>query len=89
MAAAADGSSPPPDYGERITEGKADVYLPKSVFYNPVQEFNRDLTILVISEYEKVLREEKTAKKLKKAQKEGWHNSIKVFIFHTDRGCEL
>lgn len=51
------------NYGERISEGKADVYLPKNVFYNPVQEFNRDLSILVISEYEKVLREEVSSKK--------------------------
>ena len=32
-----------------VTEGKATVFTPKSVFYNPVQEFNRDLTIAVIS----------------------------------------
>lgn len=32
-------------------EGKAEVYLPTSVFYNPVQQFNRDLTIAVISQY--------------------------------------
>lgn len=34
-------------------EGKAHVFLPTSVFYNPVQEFNRDLTIAVISQYAK------------------------------------
>ncbi|XP_029635655.1 tRNA (guanine(26)-N(2))-dimethyltransferase [Octopus sinensis] len=36
-----------------IREGKAEVYLPKSVFYNPVQEFNRDLTVVIISEFTK------------------------------------
>ncbi|GAB1600684.1 tRNA (guanine(26)-N(2))-dimethyltransferase-like [Argonauta hians] len=36
-----------------VREGKAEVYLPKSVFYNPVQEFNRDLTVVVISEFTK------------------------------------
>lgn len=34
-----------------ITEGKAKVILPPSVFYNPVQEYNRDLTIAIISEF--------------------------------------
>lgn len=27
----------------RICEGKADLIQPKAVFYNPCQEFNRDL----------------------------------------------
>ena len=30
-----------------ISEGKAKIRNPKNVFYNPVQEFNRDLTVLV------------------------------------------
>jgi len=34
-----------------VTEGCASVYLPPSVFYNPVQQFNRDLTIAVITEH--------------------------------------
>ena len=34
-----------------VSEGKAQVLQPKSVFYNPVQEFNRDLTVAVISEF--------------------------------------
>lgn len=34
-----------------VTEGCATVYLPPSVFYNPVQEFNRDLTVAVITEH--------------------------------------
>ena len=34
-----------------VTEGRATIYLPPSVFYNPVQEFNRDLTIAVITEH--------------------------------------
>lgn len=33
-----------------VSEGLAKVVLPSSVFYNPVQEYNRDLTIAVISE---------------------------------------
>ena len=34
-----------------VTEGQATVYLPPTVFYNPVQEFNRDLTVAVITEH--------------------------------------
>ena len=33
-----------------------------AVFYNPVQEFNRDTSILVINEFNEVLREERLAK---------------------------
>ena len=36
-----------------VTEGKAQIFQPPSVFYNPVQEFNRDLTIAVLSEFSK------------------------------------
>ncbi|KAL3866784.1 hypothetical protein ACJMK2_044054 [Sinanodonta woodiana] len=42
------------DFGKMfntVTEGKATVFQPRSVFYNPVQEFNRDLTIAVISQF--------------------------------------
>lgn len=31
-----------------IKEGQAQLQLPKTVFYNPVQEFNRDLSVLVV-----------------------------------------
>lgn len=36
-----------------VKEGKAEILFPKSrdVFYNPVQEFNRDLSIAVITQY--------------------------------------
>ena len=36
-----------------VKEGQAEVCSPPHVFYNPVQEFNRDLTIAVISEFSK------------------------------------
>ena len=54
------------DAGKLANEGKAEVYLPTSVFYNPVQEFNRDLTVSVIREqakYHFTKLKEKTAKK--------------------------
>ena len=36
------------DKYDKVVEGKAKVYFPKTknqVFYNPIQEFNRDLSI--------------------------------------------
>ena len=33
-----------------------------AVFYNPVQEFNRDISILVINEFNELLKEEKALK---------------------------
>ena len=38
----------------KVKEGKANVYFNKvknQVFYNPIQEFNRDLSIAVINTY--------------------------------------
>jgi tRNA (guanine26-N2/guanine27-N2)-dimethyltransferase len=42
-----------------VTEGKAEILFPseKDVFYNPVQEFNRDLTIAVINQAAKPVLE--------------------------------
>ncbi|VDO05284.1 unnamed protein product [Rodentolepis nana] len=37
-----------------VKEGSATVKLPEGVFYNPVQEFNRDLTIAVIKQFSKI-----------------------------------
>lgn len=34
-----------------IKEGQASLQVPKTVFYNPVQEFNRDLSVLVLRTY--------------------------------------
>lgn len=50
---------------QEISEGKANVLLPKSVFYNPVQEFNRDLTISIISWFAATHLEESKKKTFK------------------------
>ena len=34
-----------------VEEGRARIPLPPGVFYNPVQEFNRDLTVAVINQF--------------------------------------
>lgn len=45
----------------KITEGKAEICFPdsNSVFYNPVQEFNRDLSTAVIKLFSKERLEDK------------------------------
>ena len=44
-----DADTPPTT--QVVKEGRAEIFSPSHVFYNPVQEFNRDLTIAVISEH--------------------------------------
>ena len=45
---------------KEVTEGKAAVLYPasESVFYNPVQQFNRDLSILTIKEFIEIYKQE-------------------------------
>ncbi|ENN71141.1 hypothetical protein HUJ04_007597 [Dendroctonus ponderosae] len=51
---------PKPD--QEILEGRAKVRTSGKVFYNPVQEFNRDLSIIAIATFAKLLRQERHAK---------------------------
>ncbi|GIX86947.1 hypothetical protein CEXT_804111 [Caerostris extrusa] len=50
-----------------VTEGKAEVLFPSShdVFYNPVQEFNRDLSIAVLKQFAKNPPKAKSKKEVK------------------------
>src|SRR3954464_12621144 len=34
-----------------IKEGNSSIYQPETVFYNPAQEYNRDLSVLVLDTY--------------------------------------
>ena len=49
-----------------VKEGRATVCLPPGVFYNPVQEFNRDLTVAVINEFSKIFYKDGIGRKAKK-----------------------
>lgn len=49
-----------------VKEGRATVCLPPGVFYNPVQEFNRDLTVAVINEFSKIFYRDGIGRKAKK-----------------------
>lgn len=49
---------------EKITEGKASILFPKGnkVFYNPIQQYNRDISILGIRAWSRMFEEENLAK---------------------------
>lgn len=55
--------------GVKVTEGKAEICFPdfNSVFYNPVQEFNRDLSTAVLRLFSKEFSCNKKNKKSKTA----------------------
>lgn len=53
-----------------VSEGKATILQPTTVFYNPVQEFNRDLTIAFISEFAEEHAKEMKERKRKQLKRE-------------------
>lgn len=57
------------DTGSLVTEGSAKIILPDGVFYNKVQEFNRDITVAIIKQYELINRLELFLKFKKSKQK--------------------
>ncbi len=55
----------------KIKEGEAEILFPSenSVFYNPVQEYNRDMSIAVIQVFEQILHEEHISRIKKRSEK--------------------
>lgn len=49
-----------------IKEGSAEILTQGHVFYNPVQEFNRDISISVISTYSKLFEDEIKKERIKR-----------------------
>ncbi|XP_058452414.1 tRNA (guanine(26)-N(2))-dimethyltransferase [Malaya genurostris] len=49
-----------------IREGSAEIFASEHVFYNPVQEFNRDLSICVLSTFSRLYQKEKATERQKK-----------------------
>lgn len=51
-----------------VTEGKATILFPKKneVFYNPVQQFNRDMSIAAIRTWSEIFNQEKIERLEKK-----------------------
>ncbi|XP_068150469.1 tRNA (guanine(26)-N(2))-dimethyltransferase [Drosophila tropicalis] len=67
-----------------IRERNAEIVSGGNVFYNPVQEFNRDLSISVLNVYSQILareRLEKEAKKKRKQQSETNESSEKAITY--------
>eukprot|EP01128_Nolandella_sp_AFSM9_P011729 TRINITY_DN8658_c0_g1_i1.p1 TRINITY_DN8658_c0_g1~~TRINITY_DN8658_c0_g1_i1.p1 ORF type:complete len:562 (+),score=125.43 TRINITY_DN8658_c0_g1_i1:2-1687(+) len=63
---AASGAEGAPSEFKQLTEGQATIlYREGEVFYNPLQEFNRDLSILTISMFQQ-MREEEAVEEMKK-----------------------
>ncbi|KAG0381040.1 tRNA methyltransferase 1 [Mortierella sp. AD032] len=64
---------PAPAGFKKVTEGKATILFPDTneVFYNPIQEFNRDISIAAIRTWDEVFQEERAARLAeKKSRKE-------------------
>ena len=61
-----------------VSEGQAAILQPATVFYNPVQEFNRDITIAFISEFAEEHALEVKEKKRKKLLREKKENNDAV-----------
>uniref|UniRef100_A0A8W7P8W1 tRNA (guanine(26)-N(2))-dimethyltransferase n=1 Tax=Anopheles coluzzii TaxID=1518534 RepID=A0A8W7P8W1_ANOCL len=49
-----------------IREGSAEILVAEHVFYNPVQEFNRDLSICVLTTFSRIYQREKSAERQRK-----------------------
>ncbi|KAG0363250.1 RNA methyltransferase tRNA(m5U54)methyltransferase [Podila minutissima] len=64
---------PAPAGFKKVTEGKATILFPDTneVFYNPIQEFNRDISIAAIRTWDEIYQEERAQKLAqKKARKD-------------------
>jgi tRNA (guanine26-N2/guanine27-N2)-dimethyltransferase len=67
-----------------VTEGKATILFPKhnEVFYNPVQQFNRDMSIAAIRTWNEVFTQEKRERLEKKL---GRAKGIGFYTFDRDQ----
>lgn len=63
-----------------VQEGKAMILTPKQdeVFYNPIQQFNRDLSIMAIKAYDEIRHEKIQAIKKKSKNKRTKLNGLKI-----------
>lgn len=68
-----------------INEGTAEILVEGHVFYNPVQEFNRDISICVLNTFSKIYQAEK---KLKSGIEEEAENNSNQLVT-TGIPCEV
>lgn len=66
-----------------ITEGNASILFPKGnkVFYNNVQQFNRDVSIAAIKTWSEIYSEEKERKANRKLQQDSRNKCIIMIFF--------
>jgi tRNA (guanine26-N2/guanine27-N2)-dimethyltransferase len=75
------------DKFNKIKEGKAHVYFNKvknQVFYNPIQEFNRDLSIAVLNTYSKT-NDNKKLRILEALAASGMTKKEKIKLFEFEK----
>lgn len=67
-----------------VTEGQATILFPKKneVFYNPVQQFNRDMSIAAIRTWSEIFNQEKTDRMQKKLEKA--KGMVLIYILYSD-----
>lgn len=71
-----------------IKEGKAEICLTsEKVFYNPVQEFNRDLSIAVLSIFCEDYRNEKLEKVKRKKEGDGDSSEVRMYFLLSEILC--
>ncbi|XP_318825.5 tRNA (guanine(26)-N(2))-dimethyltransferase [Anopheles gambiae] len=59
-----------------IREGSAEILVAEHVFYNPVQEFNRDLSICVLTTFSRIYQREKSAERQRKNASDDATNGV-------------
>ncbi|VEU21216.1 DEKNAAC102151 [Brettanomyces naardenensis] len=75
-----------PSKFDKLTEGSATILFPKNkVFYNPVQQYNRDLSCLAIRAFTELYLEENLAKKRKRNKQPEQNNVEAETIVEEDK----
>lgn len=64
-----------------ITEGSAKIVSESHVFYNPVQQFNRDLSLSVLTTYSRIAQAENERKENKNDEKNSAGTVSRMFEF--------
>ncbi|CAI4222927.1 unnamed protein product [Auanema sp. JU1783] len=72
-----------------VTEGKAKIGFHGPVFYNPVQEFNRDLTISVLRQFVHERTTQKKEEQMEESEAEPQPKKKKVFIDNEDGSIRI
>lgn len=72
-----------------ICEGSAKILSENRVFYNPVQQFNRDLSILVLSSFWQLCQEENEERNKTGKKVPGSDFSVSIDNYNNIRSIDL